>query len=50
MGKEKDLRIGVIGAGGRGHLAWYATWAAENVRLVAGADKDPKAIKVVVRA
>jgi predicted dehydrogenase len=45
MGKEKDLRIGVIGAGGRGHLAWYATWAAENVRLVAGADKDPKAFE-----
>lgn len=34
----KDLRIGVIGAGGRGWLAWNAHKPENGVRLVAGCD------------
>ncbi|NLW49721.1 MAG: Gfo/Idh/MocA family oxidoreductase [Candidatus Brocadiaceae bacterium] len=33
-----ELRIGVIGAGGRGRLAWHAHKPDEGVRIVAGAD------------
>ncbi|HUT24545.1 MAG TPA: Gfo/Idh/MocA family oxidoreductase [Sumerlaeia bacterium] len=38
MTDQKELRIGVIGAGGRGGLAHYAHRPEEGVRLVAGAD------------
>ncbi len=41
----KDLRIGVIGAGGRGGLAGYAHKPDQGVRLVAGADVNPKALE-----
>lgn len=41
----RDLRIGVIGAGGRGRLARYAHQPGEGSRLVAGCDIDPKALK-----
>jgi predicted dehydrogenase len=43
MGKE--LRIGVLGAGGRGHLAGHAHDPEHGVRLVAGADVNPKALE-----
>ena len=38
MSSGKELRIGVIGAGGRGRLAWQAHKPDEGVRLVAGCD------------
>lgn len=41
---DKELRIGVIGAGGRGSLAAGAHKPEDNVRLVAGADIDEKAL------
>jgi len=41
--KKCELRIGVIGAGGRGGLAAYAHRPREGVRVVAGADVNPKA-------
>ncbi len=44
MGKP-ELRIGVIGAGGRGGLAATAHRPEEGVRLVAGADLDTKALE-----
>ncbi len=44
MADGAKLRIGVIGAGGRGHLAWYAHNPDEGVRLVAGADIDERAL------
>jgi predicted dehydrogenase len=40
-----DLRIGVIGAGGRGWLADYAHQPGKGSRLVAGADVNPKALE-----
>jgi predicted dehydrogenase len=40
----KELRIGVIGVGGRGSLARHAEAVRPNVRLVAGADPDPQAL------
>ena len=40
-----DLRIGVIGVGGRGALAKQAHRPGEGSRLVAGADVNPKALK-----
>lgn len=39
-----DLRIGVIGAGGRGQLANNAHNPGKGSRLVAGADVNPKAL------
>ena len=39
-----DLRIGVIGAGGRGGLANYAHNPGKGSRLVAGVDVNPKAL------
>ncbi len=39
-----DLRIGVIGAGGRGQLASNAHNPGKGSRLVAGADVNPKAL------
>jgi len=42
MAKD-ELRIGVIGSGGRGSLAAHAHRPAEGVRLVAGADVVPAA-------
>ena len=35
---KDELRIGVIGAGGRGHLARYAHNPEQGVRVIAGAD------------
>ena len=42
---KAELRIGVIGAGGRGGLAGHAHQPEEGVRLVAGADVDAKALE-----
>ena len=42
--RAKELRIGVIGAGGRGGLAGFAHRPEEGVRLVAGADVVPAAL------
>jgi predicted dehydrogenase len=44
MRKNTELRIGVIGAGGRGVLAAHAHDPANGVRLVAGADIKPQAL------
>ncbi len=43
--KTKELGIGVIGVGGRGGLAHHAHRPDDGVRLVAGADIDPKALE-----
>lgn len=40
-----DLRIGVIGVGGRGRLARQAHKPGEGSKLVAGYDPDPESIK-----
>jgi len=45
MGANGELRIGVIGAGGRGSLAANAHKPDEGVRLVAGADVVPAALE-----
>ncbi len=45
MSSSRDLRIGVIGVGGRGVMAAAAQRAAEGVRVVAGADINPAAFK-----
>ena len=42
---EKELRIGVIGAGGRGRMARQAHRPGEGSRLVAGADTRDKALE-----
>ena len=39
-----EVRIGVIGAGGRGHLAWHAHKPEDGVRLMAGADVNDLAL------
>lgn len=44
MAQGEELRIGVIGAGGRGKLADHAHRPEEGVRLVAGADVDDAAL------
>ncbi len=44
MAATHELRIGVIGAGGRGGLAGYAHRPDEGVRLVAGCDTRPEAL------
>jgi len=44
MTVSDDLRIGVIGAGGRGHLAWSAHRPGEGSRLVAGCDVRDEAL------
>ena len=44
MPAKKELRIGVIGAGGRGALARNAHHPEEGVRVVAGADPNPAAL------
>ena len=44
MSKQKELRIGVIGAGGRGGLALLAHQPENGVRLVAGCDIRPEAL------
>ncbi len=41
---QQELRIGVIGAGGRGGLAGHAHNPDDGVRLVAGADPNSKAL------
>ena len=40
----KELKIGVIGAGGRGVIAREAHHPEQGVRIVAGADPLPKAL------
>ena len=42
---KPELRIGVIGAGGRGGLAGHAHRPEEGVRLVAGADVVERALE-----
>lgn len=44
MTVKKTLRIGVIGAGGRGGLACHAHQPENGVRLVAGCDIRPEAL------
>jgi predicted dehydrogenase len=44
MSVSEDLRIGVIGAGGRGRLARHAHKPGEGSRLVAGCDIVPAAL------
>jgi predicted dehydrogenase len=41
----RELRIGVIGSGGRGGLAIHAHKPAEGVRVTACCDVDPKALE-----
>ncbi len=41
----KALKIGVIGAGGRGNVANYAHRPEEGFEVVAGADTNPEALK-----
>lgn len=41
----RELRIGVIGVGGRGRLAHNAHRPDEGVRLVAGADTNPETLE-----
>ena len=43
--KSDELRVGVIGCGGRGSLARYAHRPEEGVRLVAGADVRDEALR-----
>ncbi len=45
MAEMRELRIGVIGAGGRGNLARHAHKPEQGVRVVAGADLDPAALE-----
>ena len=45
MSSSDELRIGVIGAGGRGGLAWYAHKPEQGVRVVAGVDIRPEALE-----
>jgi predicted dehydrogenase len=47
MAAKSELRIGVIGAGGRGGLARYAHKPEEGVRIVAGADITDEALAQV---
>lgn len=44
MPPTDELRIGVIGAGGRGNLARLAHHPDDGVRVVAGADTRPEAL------
>lgn len=45
MSTSRELRIGVIGAGGRGGLAAQAHHPEQGVRLVAGADIRPEPLE-----
>jgi len=45
MGAKPELKIGVIGVGGRGSLARYAHKPEEGVRIVAGADITDAALE-----
>jgi predicted dehydrogenase len=45
MASSGELRIGVIGAGGRGWLAKFAHMPEKGVRVVAGVDIVPKALE-----
>ncbi|MBN1346950.1 MAG: Gfo/Idh/MocA family oxidoreductase [Phycisphaerae bacterium] len=45
LSDRSELRIGVIGAGGRGSLAAYAHKPEDGVRLVAGCDTSPAALE-----
>jgi len=44
MTTTDEIRLGVIGVGGRGRLARHAHRPDENTRLVAGADVNPEAL------
>lgn len=50
MSNRSDLRIGVIGAGGRGRLAAHAHQPGRGSRLVAGVDVRPEALAVFASA
>jgi predicted dehydrogenase len=43
MDRKKEIRLGVIGAGGRGGLAAHAHRPEAGIRIVAGADVQPAA-------
>jgi len=43
--KNKEIRIGVIGAGGRGHLSHHAHQPKDGVRLTAACDISEKALQ-----
>lgn len=45
MDEEKELRIGVIGAGGRGNLAHYAHRPEDGIKLVAASDIKEEALE-----
>lgn len=45
MSANRELRVGVIGAGGRGSLARHAHKPGAGSRVVAGADVDPAALE-----
>jgi predicted dehydrogenase len=45
MKANSELRIGIIGAGGRGGIGRYAHKPEQGVRVVAGADVNPKAFE-----
>ena len=45
MKKSQEIRLGVIGAGGRGALAQHAHKPEQGVRLVAGADLNEAALR-----
>ncbi len=49
MNSNDDLRIGVIGAGGRGALAWLAHRPGKGSRLVIGCDVNEQATERVQR-
>ena len=41
----KEIRIGVIGTGGRGNLVKYAHNPAQKIRVLAGCDIDDEALR-----
>lgn len=49
MDKDDDLRIGVIGAGGRGALAWLAHRPGKGSRLVIGCEVNEQVVERVQR-
>ena len=50
MSKYDELRIGVIGCGGRGGLAALAHRPEDGVRLVAGVDIRTEALEAFAKA
>jgi len=45
MVADRELKIGVIGAGGRGNLARHAHHPEAGTRLVAGCDIRPETLE-----